>query len=52
NAFMSVGPGVALRVGDIISFGTSHPCRTFDKWRVASLVDEQWRVLECMETCF
>ncbi|MBT2298259.1 amino acid deaminase [Pseudomonas fluorescens] len=52
HAFMSVAPGVALRVGDIISFGTSHPCLTFDKWRVACLVDEQLRVLECMETCF
>ncbi|MBC3350248.1 amino acid deaminase [Pseudomonas sp. SWRI196] len=52
HAFMSVAPGVALRVGDIISFGTSHPCLTFDKWRVACLVDEQLRVVECMETCF
>lgn len=33
HAFMTVAPGVELRVGDIISFGTSHPCLTFDKWR-------------------
>lgn len=52
HAFMTVAPGVALRVGDIISFGTSHPCLTFDKWRVACLVDEQLQVVESMETCF
>jgi D-serine dehydratase len=52
HAFMSVASGVELRVGDIISFGTSHPCLTFDKWRVGLLVDEQLMVVESMETCF
>jgi D-serine dehydratase len=52
HAFMTVAPGVELRVGDIISFGTSHPCLTFDKWRVGLLVDEQLTVIESMETCF
>ena len=52
HAFMTVAPGVQLRVGDIISFGTSHPCLTFDKWRTGCLVDEQLNVIESMETCF
>ncbi|MCL6701451.1 amino acid deaminase [Pseudomonas sp. T1.Ur] len=52
HAFMTVAPGVELRVGDIIAFGTSHPCLTFDKWRVGCLVDERLRVVELMETCF
>jgi D-serine deaminase-like pyridoxal phosphate-dependent protein len=52
HAFMTVAPGVELRVGDIISFGTSHPCLTFDKWRIGCLVDEQLNVIETMETCF
>ncbi|WP_434701798.1 amino acid deaminase [Pseudomonas sp. D1-36] len=52
HAFMTVAPGVELRVGDIIAFGTSHPCLTFDKWRVGCLVDEGLRVVESMETCF
>ncbi|MCJ8202870.1 amino acid deaminase [Pseudomonas sp. RGM2987] len=52
HAFMSVAPGVELRVGDVIAFGTSHPCLTFDKWRVGCLVDEGLRVVESMETCF
>lgn len=52
HAFMTVAPGVVLRVGDIIAFGTSHPCLTFDKWRVGLLVDERLNVVECMETFF
>ncbi|OYQ30916.1 amino acid deaminase [Pseudomonas mandelii] len=52
HAFMTVAPGVELRIGDIISFGTSHPCLTFDKWRTGCLVDEQLNVIETMETCF
>lgn len=52
HAFMTLAPGIELRVGDIISFGTSHPCLTFDKWRTGLLVDEQLRVIESMQTCF
>ena len=52
HAFMTLAPGLELRIGDIIAFGTSHPCLSFDKWRVGLLVDEQWRVVECLETCF
>jgi D-serine dehydratase len=52
HAFMQVAPGLELRIGDIIAFGTSHPCLTFDKWRVACLVDAQLRVVEIMPTCF
>ncbi|WP_111415495.1 amino acid deaminase [Billgrantia lactosivorans] len=40
------------RVGDIVAFGTSHPCLTFDKWRRICRVDERLEVLEVMHTCF
>jgi len=46
HAFMSIAEGVELRIGDIISFGTSHPCLTFDKWRMGCLVDKQFNVVE------
>lgn len=46
HAFMTIAPGCELRIGDIISFGTSHPCLTFDKWRTGCLVDEQFNVVE------
>lgn len=52
HAFMQIAPGCELRVGDIIAFGTSHPCLTFDKWRSGCLVDTQLTVLETLDTYF
>ena len=50
---MLVIPGdTELRVGDIVSFGASHPCLTFDKWRQVLRVDDELRVLEAMPTFF
>jgi D-serine deaminase-like pyridoxal phosphate-dependent protein len=52
HAFMTVARGCELNVGDIIAFGSSHPCLTFDKWRSGCLVDEQLQVIESFDTCF
>jgi D-serine dehydratase len=52
HAFMTVAPGCELKVGDIVSFGTSHPCLTFDKWRVGCLVGDDLAVIESFETFF
>lgn len=52
HAFMVVPAGCDLKVGDVISFGTSHPCLTFDKWRRGCLVNEDLSVAEVFETCF
>jgi D-serine deaminase-like pyridoxal phosphate-dependent protein len=52
HAFMTIAPGCELKVGDIISFGTSHPCLTFDKWRTGCVVDESLTVVENFDTCF
>lgn len=52
HAFMTLAPGCNLRIGDIISFGTSHPCLTFDKWRTGCLVDEQFNVVEQLDIAF
>jgi len=52
HAFMTVAPGCELKIGDIISFGTSHPCLTFDKWRTGCLVDEDLNVIESLTACF
>ena len=41
-----------VRVGDILIFGTSHPCLTFDKWQSLLLVDDEYRVLDSLETGF
>jgi D-serine deaminase-like pyridoxal phosphate-dependent protein len=52
HAFMTVPQGCELKVGDIIAFGASHPCLTFDKWRQGCLVDENLQVIESFDTCF
>lgn len=39
-------------VGDVISFGISHPCTAFDKWRVIPLVDDNLEIVEIMHTVF
>ncbi|WP_024694766.1 amino acid deaminase [Pseudomonas syringae] len=52
HAFMTVAPGCELKIGDIIAFGASHPCLTFDKWRSGCLVDDDLRVIEPFSTYF
>ncbi|MBX8529644.1 amino acid deaminase [Pseudomonas cichorii] len=52
HVFMTIAPGCELKVGDIISFGSSHPCLTFDKWRSGCLVDEELKVIESFNTYF
>jgi len=41
-----------VEIGDVISFGISHPCTAFDKWRVIPLVDDNLNVVELMHTVF
>jgi D-serine dehydratase len=41
-----------VAVGDIVAFGASHPCLTFDKWRQLLLVDEALKVKDSLATCF
>jgi D-serine dehydratase len=40
------------RVGDMIALGVSHPCTTFDKWRVLYLVNDAYTVTSAIETFF
>ena len=40
------------RVGDLVGLGISHPCLTFDKWRVLHLVDDAYRVTGSIRTYF
>ncbi len=39
-------------VGDLIGLGISHPCTTFDKWRLIPLVNENYDVVDCIHTFF
>jgi D-serine dehydratase len=42
----------ALRVGDLVVLGISHPCTTFDKWRWMPVVDADYNVCDAIVTCF
>lgn len=46
------GDCASLEVGDWLGCGISHPCTAFDKWRSIPMIDEQYRVIELIETMF
>lgn len=46
------GDDDALRVGDLVGCGISHPCTTFDKWSVLLLVDDDYNVQRAINTLF
>ncbi|HEY3591819.1 MAG TPA: amino acid deaminase [Buttiauxella sp.] len=52
HAMLKLKPGADVQVGDILVFSTSHPCLTFDKWKALFLVDDEYNVLETLETAF
>lgn len=52
HCHMSVPKDSPLAVGDMVSFGISHPCLTFDKWRVIHILDDDYRVTSSIRTYF
>ena len=52
HAFVQLPPGADLRVGDVVGFDVSHPCTTFDKWRLLPLVDDGYAVTGGIATFF
>ncbi|MGH6884644.1 MAG: amino acid deaminase, partial [Geminicoccales bacterium] len=52
HAYLAVPDHSPLEVGDMVSFGISHPCTTFDKWQLLYLVDDDYRVVEAIRTFF
>ena len=52
HAMLELAPEADVQVEDILVFSTSHPCLTFDKWKALLLVDENYNVLETLETAF
>jgi len=41
-----------LRVGDLVAFGISHPCTTFDKWPLIPVVNDDYQILDLYLTYF
>ena len=52
HAFMQVPAGADLHVGDMLALDISHPCLTFDKWRQLLVVDDNYTVIDAVETFF
>lgn len=52
HGYLRVDAGDGLAVGDWIGFGISHPCTTFDKWRLIWGVDDDYRVTRAIRTYF
>ncbi len=52
HAFMKVAPDADLQVGDMLALDISHPCLTFDKWRQLLVVDDNYTVIDAVETFF
>jgi D-serine dehydratase len=52
HCHMTVPEESPLAVGDMVGFGISHPCTTFDKWQVVPLVDDDYTVVSAIKTFF
>jgi D-serine dehydratase len=52
HAYLDIAARDQLRPGDMIAFDISHPCLTFDKWRVLPLLDERYQVGDLVKTFF
>lgn len=52
HAYVTVPSDTPLQVGDLVSFGVSHPCTTFDKWQLLYLVDDAYNVTGAVRTYF
>ena len=46
------GPKPALKPGDRVALGISHPCTTFDKWRWMPVVNDKLDVVDAITTRF
>ena len=52
HAYLRVPPQADVAVGDLVGFGISHPCTTFDKWRLIWLIDDRYGVVGAVWTYF
>jgi D-serine deaminase-like pyridoxal phosphate-dependent protein len=52
HAFLDLTVDEALRPGDWVGFGISHPCTAVDKWNLLLLVDDRERIVGQLPTFF
>jgi len=52
HAYLKTPGNTPLNVGDLVCFGISHPCTTFDKWAVLLLADAGYDITGAIRTWF
>ena len=52
HAYLELPAASPLKVGDLVGFGISHPCTTFDKWQLIYVVDDDYRIVDAIRTFF
>ena len=52
HTYLKIPTSADIKVGDMLSFSTSHPCLTFDKWRYICVIDDNYQVTKLVETYF
>jgi D-serine deaminase-like pyridoxal phosphate-dependent protein len=52
HAYVRLPASTDLAPGDLVCLGVSHPCTTFDKWRVIPVVDDGYHVIDAVHTFF
>ncbi len=52
HAYLRLDGGTVLAPGDLVGLGISHPCTTFDKWRVIPVVNDAERVTDIVHAFF
>jgi D-serine dehydratase len=52
HAHMAMPENSDVRVGDMIALGVSHPCTTFDKWRLILVADDGYTIRSAIQTFF
>ena len=52
HAYLRVPAADPLAVGDLVGCGLAHPCTVFDKWRSMPVVEDDYRVVGAVRTCF
>ncbi|MGH2408349.1 MAG: hypothetical protein ACRDF7_09760, partial [Candidatus Limnocylindrales bacterium] len=52
HAFLALDAAIELEPGDLVGFGTTHPCTTFDRWQVIPILDDDFAVIDVVRTFF
>jgi D-serine dehydratase len=52
HCHLTVPADSPLAYGDMVAFGISHPCTTFDKWQVLCVVNDRYDIVDAVRTFF